>query len=92
MACVRPHGVEVEVRTLVPGDQGGSYEVKVVGPDGALVTSQDVPVGSAYGIEGVPFGWISAEATSGCAGRGELTAASPKMRMIVDGDKCILTE
>lgn len=84
--------VEVEVRSVVPGAPGGSYGVKIIGPDGNLITSQEVSVGSTYGIEGVSLGWISVEATSGCAGERELTLESPSMRLVIDGENCILSD
>lgn len=84
--------IEVEVRTMVPGDEGGSYDVTVIGPDGVLADAQEVSVGSTYGMEGVPFGWISVDATSGCTARQELTSESPTMRMVIDGKNCILTD
>lgn len=84
--------IEVEVRTMVPGDQGGSYEVTVTGPGGELASSQEVSVGSTYGMEGIPFGWVTVEATSGCKGERELSSASPTMRMVIDGKNCILTD
>lgn len=84
--------VEVEVRAMVPGAPGGSYEVKVIGPDGDFVNSQEVVVGSTYGIEGIPFGWVSVEATSGCTAKRELTSESPTLRMVIDGENCILSD
>ena len=84
--------VEVEVRTMVPGAQGSSHEVKIIGPDGELITLQEVSVGSTYGIEGIPLGWISVEASSGCTGERELTVESPKMRMLIDGKNCIIAD
>lgn len=88
----QPGSVEVEVRTMAPGAQGNSYKVKIIGPDGDLATSQEVSVGSTYGIEGIPFGWVSVEATSGCTGESELTLESPTMRMVIDGENCILAD
>lgn len=84
--------VEVEVRTMVPGAQGGSYGVKIIGADGDLITSQEVSVGSTYGIEGISLGWISVETTSGCAGEKELTLESPAMRVVIDGKNCIVAD
>lgn len=84
--------VEVEVRTMAPGTQGNSYEVKIIGPDGEFANSQEVSVGSTYGIEGIPFGWVSVEATSGCTVEKELTLESPTMRLVRDGKNCILAD
>lgn len=84
--------VEVEVRAMAPGDQGGSYEVKVIGPDGEFTNSQDVAVHSTYGIEGIPYGWVSVEATSGCTAKRELTSESPTLRVVIDGENCILSD
>ncbi|WP_154606351.1 hypothetical protein [Arthrobacter sp. AQ5-05] len=83
---------EVEVRAMAPGAQGGSYEVKVIGPDGDFVNSQEVVVGSTYGIEGIHFGWVSVETTSGCTAKRELTSESPTLRMVIDGENCILSD
>ncbi len=84
--------VEVEVRAMRPGAQGGSYEVKIIGPDGDLADAQEVAAGSTYGIEGIPFGWVSVEATSGCTAKTELTSESPTLRMVIDGENCTLSD
>lgn len=84
--------VEIEVRAMAPGDQGGSYEVKIIGPDGDLADAQEVAVGSTYAIEGIPFGWVSVEATSGCTAKKELTSETPTLRMVVDGENCTLSD
>lgn len=64
--------------------------MKVMGPDGGLITSQEVAVGSTYGIEGIAFGRVSVEASSGCTANTELTAKSPSLRMVIDGESCTL--
>lgn len=84
--------VEVEVRAMRPGAQGGSYEVRIIGPDDELADGQEVAVGSTYGIEGIPLGRVSVEATSGCTAETELTSESPKLRMVIDGENCTLTD
>lgn len=89
---VQPGNVEVEVRTMAPGAQGGSYDVKIVSRNGDVANSQEVSVGSTYGVEGVPLGWVTVEVTSGCKIETELTLDSPTMRVVIDGDACILSD
>ncbi|MFC8304662.1 hypothetical protein ACFUCV_13375 [Specibacter sp. NPDC057265] len=81
--------VEVEVRAMAPGAQGNSYEVKIIGPDGDFANSQEVSVGSTYGIEGFPFGTVSVEASSGCVVESELSLESPRLRVVIDGENCL---
>lgn len=87
-----PGSVEVEVRTMAPGTQSSSYDVKISSRDGDVASSQEISVGSTYGVEGVPLGWVSVELTPGCKVESELTLESPTMRVVIDGNDCILTD
>lgn len=83
--------VVVEVRAMVPGSQGTSHHVDVLGPDGGLVESREVSVGSTVTIENVPYGWVSIAAPKVCTVEGELGAEAPVMRLTIDAAHCTIS-
>lgn len=83
--------VVVEVRAMVPGSQGNAHHVDVLGPDGGLVESREVSVGSTVTIENVPYGWVSIAAPKVCTVEGELGAEAPVMRLTIDAAHCTIS-
>lgn len=89
---LEPGSVAVEIRPIVPAVQGGKYEVRVVGPDGALIFSAAMRAGESLSRADIPLGWVSISADPLCTVEAELTPDQPAMGLIVDGSNCALTD
>lgn len=76
----------------MPALQGGKYEVRVVGPDGALIFSEAMRGGDSFSHADIPLGWVSISADPLCTVEAELTPDQPSMGLIVDGSNCTLTD
>lgn len=91
-SALEPGSVAVEVRSVLPDVQGSSYDVRVVGPDGNLIVSQDMGAGHSLSYGDIPLGWVTVSAGTTCTVQAELTSDLPSMGLIVDGADCTLTD
>ncbi|MDD0857992.1 hypothetical protein NHF46_09890 [Arthrobacter alpinus] len=83
--------VVVEVRAMAPGSPSSSHQVDVLGPDGGVVESLEVSVGSAVTIDNVPYGWVSIAAPEVCTVEGQLGAEAPVLRLTIDVAHCTIS-
>lgn len=90
--ALEPGSVAVEIRSVLPVALSGEYDVRIVGPDGAVIFSRDMGAGHSLSYGDVPLGWVSVSAQPLCTVEAELTADHPTIGLIVDGSHCTLTD
>ncbi|GAB3532002.1 hypothetical protein GCM10027403_03440 [Arthrobacter tecti] len=80
----------IEVRSMHPDVEKYAYEIRVVGPDGDLIFSEELGPGESLSQGDIPLGWITISAVPFCTVESELTSKHPTMSLVVDGDNCTL--